>query len=36
MSSIRDVYSVVNRTVSHGIEGYNVDKKYYDPLKMRE
>jgi hypothetical protein len=35
MSSIRDIYSLVNRATTHGIEGYHVDKKYVDPMKLK-
>lgn len=35
MSSIRDIYSLVNRATAHGIEGYHVDKKYIDPMKLK-
>ena len=36
MSTIREIYSVVKKMESHGIEGYHVDNKYYDPLKMKK
>lgn len=36
MASIRDIYSYVHRATAGGIEGYEVDKKYYDPMKMKE
>jgi hypothetical protein len=35
-SSIRDVYTTVKNIDGYGIEGYQVDKKYYDPMKMKE
>lgn len=35
-SSIRDVYTTVKNIDSYGIEGYQVDKKYYDHMKMKE
>jgi hypothetical protein len=35
-TSIRDVYTIANHIDSHGVEGYLVDKKYYDPMKMKE
>jgi hypothetical protein len=36
MSSIREIFTLVNHIEGHGIEGYHVDNKYYDPLKMKE
>ena len=35
-SSIRQVYTTVKNIDGIGIEGYYVDKKYYDPMKMKE
>ena len=35
MASIREVYSLVNRASAHGIEGYHVDKKYVDHMKLK-
>jgi hypothetical protein len=35
-SSIREVYTFVNHLDGQGVEGYHVDNKYYDPLKLKE
>ena len=35
MSSIPELYSLQNSISTGGIEGYHVDKKYYDPMKMK-
>ena len=35
MASISDLYSL-SRPSGGGIEGYHVEKKYYDPVKMKE
>ena len=35
MSSIRDIYSVVKKIDTQGIEGYHVDSKYVDPMKIK-
>ena len=35
MTSISDLYSL-QRSSSGGLEGYHIEKKYYDPLKMKE
>lgn len=36
MSSIREIYTFVNHLDGSGVEGYHVDNKYYDPMKMKE
>jgi hypothetical protein len=36
MSSIRDIYSFVNKLDTPGVEGYHVDSKYIDPLKIKQ
>jgi hypothetical protein len=28
---IRNIYMTANKIYSHGIEGYHVDNKYFDP-----
>jgi hypothetical protein len=35
-SSIREIYTMVNHLDGPGVEGYHVDSKYHDPLKMKE
>jgi hypothetical protein len=35
-NSIREAYSISNRLDNSGIEGYYVDKKYYDAAKMKQ
>ena len=35
-SSIREIYTVINHQNVPGVEGYHVDNKYYDPIKMKE
>lgn len=30
---IQSIYDIVNHNVGHGISGYYVDKKYFDPLR---
>jgi hypothetical protein len=36
MSSIREIYTFVNHLEGNGVEGYHVDSKYYDPVKLKE
>ena len=35
MASIRDLYTMVKKMDSNGVEGYHVDSKYVDPLKIK-
>ena len=35
-SSIQEMYNVMTNQSTTGIEGYHVDNKYYDPLKIKE
>lgn len=35
MTSIAELYSLQTSGSQPGIEGYHVDNKYYDPIKMR-
>lgn len=36
MNSITDMYSVVMKAQSYGVEGYYVENKYVDPRKMKQ
>jgi hypothetical protein len=36
MNSIREIYTMVNQLSGAGVEGYRVENKYYDPVKMKE
>lgn len=35
MASIPELYSLHHSSSSGGVEGYHVEKKYYDPAKMK-
>lgn len=35
-SSIHEMYNMVTNRHESGIEGYHVDSKYYDPIKIKE
>lgn len=35
MASIAELYRLNNSSSTGGIEGYHVEKKYIDPMKMK-